>query len=213
MVNAHALCPSGPAAIQNDNNSTPPSLLCRQPTRSTEPPLKPTKLRRHSSTSALDRRCQSQFVAVHHRFLHSGRFTDVEKAVDHRIRRRGRGFPEAQKCGKAADCRYLEVPTSERARSVFHIVTLWSHRHFVTVDNLHAKRSPGRSQTDRRSLSGNLRADNLIVHKRNATPDFCTQHSALSTQPSTVRKKGQHDARLIFYFRKTNQSYDRNRNN
>ncbi|MNV66569.1 hypothetical protein D3C71_1593270 [compost metagenome] len=77
-----------------------------------------------------------EFVAVHHRFLHSGRFTDVEKAVDHRIRRRGRGFPEAQKCGKAADCRYLEVPTSERARSVFHIVTpFWSHRHFVTVDN------------------------------------------------------------------------------
>lgn len=121
-----------------------------------------------------------EFVAIHHRFLHSGRFTDVEKAVNRHIRWRGRGFPEAQQCGKAADCRYLEVPTPERARSVFHIVTpFWSHRHFVAVDNLHAKRSPGRSQTDRRLRSGNLRTDNLIVHKRNATPDFCTQHSAI----------------------------------
>ncbi len=41
-----------------------------------------------------------EFVAVHHRFLHSGRFTDVEKAFNRRIRRRGRGFPKLKNAAK-----------------------------------------------------------------------------------------------------------------
>ena len=81
MVYAHGLCPLGAAAIQNDNNSAPPSLS----------PL---------LNVGTGQTLSVEFVAAYHRFLHGGRFTDVEKTVNRHIRQRGHSFPETQNAAK-----------------------------------------------------------------------------------------------------------------